>query len=56
MCVNSNVRHLISIILHSQGAEAAPPLGTVLGNLGVMLLSSVKSLMSLLVNYLNILR
>jgi len=35
MCVNSNVRHLISIILHSQGAEAAPPLGTVLGNLGV---------------------
>jgi len=35
MCVNSNVKNLISIALYSQGAEAAPPLGTVLGNLGV---------------------
>jgi len=35
MCSNQEVKHIISIILNSQGAEAAPPLGTVLGNLGI---------------------
>jgi ribosomal protein L11 len=35
MCKDLEVKHKVSITLNSQSAEAAPPLGTVLGNLGV---------------------
>jgi ribosomal protein L11 len=31
----SDVKHVINITIKSQSAEAGPPLGTVLGNIGV---------------------
>jgi ribosomal protein L11 len=42
------VRNIINIYIRAGNAEAGPPLGTVLGNLGINSLNSVKNLMNLL--------
>lgn len=47
-----SVKNIIFIFIRSQIAESGPPLGTVLGNLGIMLLSFVRILMILQKIYL----
>lgn len=41
------VKHAVDIYVRSNGAETGPPLGTILGNLGVNSAKFCKDLMSL---------
>jgi ribosomal protein L11 len=47
-----SVKNVIFLFVRSQMADAGPPLGTVLGNLGINAIKFCKDLMNLLKNYL----
>lgn len=49
------VKHAVDIFIRSNGAETGPPLGTILGNLGVNSSKFCKESTNLLNNYLIIL-
>jgi ribosomal protein L11 len=48
-------KYIINIIIRSKSAESGPPLGTVLGNLGVNTVKFVKEFNDFTNDYLNIL-